>query len=128
MTKTGNDFKCQICSKICISPSKLKRHMDAHKFIKPYKCSLCNNRFTTSYYRNDHEEKCQDLKYSQISWTPKTKALVIYRYCQYQGDMERICRSDVAKIFPENHSYYLIYYRLDNLFKSTIINYRTTSF
>lgn len=40
MTENSRDRVCQICGKVCLKPSDLRRHMMCHTGEKPFKCDV----------------------------------------------------------------------------------------
>ncbi|KXJ81721.1 hypothetical protein RP20_CCG018251 [Aedes albopictus] len=45
VNRTRRVYTCQHCGKVCPSLSYLKQHEDAHKGIKPFKCTICDGSF-----------------------------------------------------------------------------------
>jgi hypothetical protein len=57
-----NRFKCDICSKKCISRSDLEIHMRCHTNERPFECSFCFKKFKTSANRSSHMDIHESTK------------------------------------------------------------------
>merc|ERR1712060_810995 len=134
ITKAGNPDKrctnklpdtwtCKICSKTYPKSYKKEVHLITHEDEQPHQCNYCGKRFSMKANRNMHEKKCLNSDRNKAYWTPKTKALLIYRYCQYYGEIKSLCRSDVAKMFPADFSHDRIYRRMHDCLNSTVVNF-----
>ena len=54
---TGDVYRCDVCDYTCIEKSRMTTHKRTHTGDKPYQCSVCEQRFTTSSYRNYHMKR-----------------------------------------------------------------------
>lgn len=55
-------FRCELCSKKCLSKSDLEIHMRMHTNERPYECSMCDKKFKTSANRSSHMDIHAGLK------------------------------------------------------------------
>lgn len=55
LDRSKDTFKCIICQKILVSNQSLKRHMFIHNGLWPFRCSLCNQGFTSKKLEQTHK-------------------------------------------------------------------------
>ena len=60
MKSEKQDLKCEICKKEFARPYLLKKHMNTHTGIKPYKCQYCGQSFADSSNKRNHEKSVHE--------------------------------------------------------------------
>ncbi|XP_031165666.1 zinc finger protein 770-like isoform X1 [Sander lucioperca] len=56
MTESAQKYRCDICFKHFVSPSKLKRHYLIHTGQRPFRCDICGKTFTQSAHVTTHRQ------------------------------------------------------------------------
>ncbi|XP_032357230.1 zinc finger protein 271 [Etheostoma spectabile] len=54
MTESAHKYRCDICFKHFVSPSKLKRHYLIHTGQRPFRCDICGKTFRQSSHVTTH--------------------------------------------------------------------------
>jgi len=53
-SKQPPSFNCNLCQKSFASKKSLRYHLNVHKSIKPFQCTICNEKFCQPYEKSRH--------------------------------------------------------------------------
>ena len=65
-------YKCDICEKRFSQPRQWRNHKQTHTGEKPFKCFICNSNFSSLSYLTKHERIHSDVKPLKCGFCSKT--------------------------------------------------------